>query len=92
MLLRQFLEPLDLSQNKLARELDVSAPRVNAIINNKRRITPDMALRLSRYFGNSAEFWLNIQQRYDLERTEDEIGAEINRRIAPRSPKELATV
>ena len=84
-LLHQFLEPLQLSQNKLARDLDVPPPRVNAIVNGKRRITPDMALRLARYFRNSAQFWLNLQLHYDLEKAEDEVGAEIEQRIAPRA-------
>ncbi len=84
-LLRQFLEPLQLSQNILARELDVPPPRVNAIVNGKRRITPDMALRFARYFSNSAQFWLNLQLHYDLEKAEDEVGAEIEQRIAPRA-------
>ncbi len=91
-LLRQFLEPLQISQNKLARDLDVPPPRVNAIVNGKRRITPDMALRLARYFRNSAQFWLNLQLHYDLEKAEDELGAEIERRIAPRTERDTAPV
>ncbi len=83
LLLHQFLEPLHISQNKLARDLDVPPPRVNTIVHGKRRITPDMALRLARYFGNSAQFWLNLQLQYDLEKAEDTVGAEIQRRVLP---------
>ena len=83
LLLHQFLEPLHISQNKLARDLDVPPPRVNAIVHGKRRITPDMALRLARYFGNSPQFWLNVQLHYDLEKAEEAVGKEIARRVAP---------
>ncbi len=83
LLLHQFLEPLQISQNKLARDIDVPPPRINAIVHGKRRITPDMALRLARYFGNSAQFWLNLQLHYDLEKAEDALGAEIQRRVSP---------
>ena len=84
-LLTEFMEPLGLSQNKLARELDVPAARVNAIVNNTRRITPDMALRLGRFFKTGPELWLNLQQRYDLKVAKSKIGAEIDRRITPIS-------
>lgn len=83
LLLHQFLEPLQINQNKLARDIDVPSPRINAIVHGKRRITLDMALRLARYFGNSAQFWLNLQLHYDLEKAEDALGAEIQRRVSP---------
>ncbi|HLA41235.1 MAG TPA: HigA family addiction module antitoxin [Candidatus Glassbacteria bacterium] len=63
----EFLVPLGISQNGLGRSLKVSPRRINEIVNGKRQITADTALRLSRYFGNSAEFWVNLQSRYDLE-------------------------
>ena len=61
-------------------------------MNGKRRVTPDMALHLARYFGNSAQFWLNLQLHYDLEKAEDEVGTEIERRIVPREDLESTSV
>jgi len=82
-LLHQFLEPLGLSQNQLARDLDVPATRVNDIVNGHRPITVDTSMRLSRYFGNSPEFWLNLQQRYDVQRAERELGPQLEKKIQP---------
>ena len=62
----EFMKPLGLSQSKLARELGVSVRAVNEIVNKKRRITPEMAIRLAERFGTSAEFWLGLQMDYDL--------------------------
>lgn len=66
MLREEFLKPLGMSQTELARRIGVSYVRVNEIVNDKRRITPDTALRLSRLFGNSVEFWLNGQLACDM--------------------------
>jgi antitoxin HigA-1 len=66
MLREEFLAPLGISQNALALKIRVPATRVGEIVKGKRAITPDTALRLARFFGNSAEFWLNLQQMYDL--------------------------
>jgi addiction module HigA family antidote len=66
MLLHQFLEPMNFSQVELARRLGVSYPRVNEIIKGKRAITPDTALRLARLLGMSADFWLGLQQDWDV--------------------------
>ena len=66
MLLEEFLKPLEMSQTQLAERIHVSYPRVNEIINGRRGVTPDTALRLSRLFGPSAEFWLNGQRNWDL--------------------------
>jgi addiction module HigA family antidote len=66
MLLEEFLKPLDITQTDLAERIHVSYPRVNEIINGRRGVTPDTALRLSRLFGTSAEFWLNGQRNWDL--------------------------
>ena len=63
----EFLKPLGLSQTRLGRDLGVSPRRINEIIHGKRRVTADTALRLSRYFGTSAEFWLGLQADYDLD-------------------------
>jgi len=90
MLLKDWLEPLELSQNKLARELKVPPQRVNSIVKGDLRITPDMALRLSRYFNTTPQFWMNLQQRYDLEKAKDEIWEEIERGILPRPTDKTA--
>lgn len=65
-LMDEFMAPLGLSQNALGRALHVPPRRINEIVHGKRSITPDTALRLARYFGTSAQFWLNVQQNYDL--------------------------
>ena len=66
MLREEFLEPLGMTQTELAERIHVSFPRVNEIVNGRRGITPDTALRLSRLFGTSAEFWLDGQRNWDL--------------------------
>jgi len=65
-LLTEFMEPLGLTAYRLAKELHISAPRVNDLVRGKRGITADTALRLSRYFGNSAQFWIGLQSGHDL--------------------------
>jgi addiction module HigA family antidote len=66
MLAKEFLEPLGLSQNQLAMNIHVPATRIGEIVRGKRAVTPDTALRLARFFGNSPEFWLNLQLLHDL--------------------------
>lgn len=78
-LLHEFLRPLGISQNRLARDLDVPVGRVNEIVHGKRGITADTALRLGRYFGTSPELWLNLQTDYDLRVARREIGPSIDR-------------
>ena len=70
-LLEEFLKPIEISQNKLGRELGVSPRRVNEIVHGKRSVTADTALRLSIFFGNSASFWLGLQMDYDLDVAQD---------------------
>ena len=70
-LLEEFLRPMEISQNKLGRELGVSPRRINEIVNGKRSVTADTALRLSIFFGNSASFWLGLQMDYDLDVAQD---------------------
>jgi addiction module HigA family antidote len=65
-LLTEFMKPLGLTAYRLAKELHISAPRVNDLVRSKRGISADTALRLSRYFGNSAEFWIGLQSGHDL--------------------------
>ena len=66
-LLEEFLEPMEISQYRLAKDISVPPRRINEIVHGKRSITADTALRLSRYFGTSERFWLNLQTGYDLE-------------------------
>ncbi len=80
-LLEEFMKPLELSINRLARELLVPPGRVSAIVNGKRSVTADTALRLGRYFGVSAELWMGLQADYDLRLAQRAIGSEVNRRI-----------
>jgi addiction module HigA family antidote len=77
-LLEEFLKPMGLSQNRLALDIRVPARRINEIVHGKRRITPDTALRLARYFDMSPQFWLGLQMDFDLDVAEDELAARIN--------------
>lgn len=74
-----YLVPLDMSANALAREIMVPAPRVNDIVRERRVITPDTALRLARYFGGDAQSWLNLQTAYDLKIAENKSRKEIKK-------------
>ena len=80
----EFLKPLALSMNQLALALRVPANRINAIVAGERGITADTALRLGRYFGTSAQFWINLQARFDLETTKDKLADRIDREVQPR--------
>ena len=83
-LLEEFLKPLDLSQNRLARLMGVPPRRINEVVLGRRAVSPDTALRLARYFGTSEEFWLGLQMEYDLEEARGKAGERIRREIAPR--------
>jgi antitoxin HigA-1 len=80
-----FLKPMGLSQYALAKALGVPQIRVSEIVNAKRGMTPDTALRLARYFGTTAEFWIGMQATYDLEKARDRVGTEIEARVQPRA-------
>ena len=80
-LLADFLEPLDVSQYRLAHSISVPPRRINEIVHGKRGVTADTALRLARFFGTSAQFWLNLQARYDLESERDRLGARLKREV-----------
>jgi antitoxin HigA-1 len=80
-----FLKPLGMSQYALAKAIGVPQMRISDIINGRRGITPDTALRLARYFGTSAEFWIGMQATFDLETARDQIGAEIDSQVHPRA-------
>ena len=77
----EFLKPLNISQNRLGSELGVSPRRINEIVHGKRSITADTALRLSRFFGNSASFWLGLQMDYDLDVAADALASRINKEV-----------
>jgi addiction module HigA family antidote len=81
MLREEFLREYGLSQNQLAKAIGISPNRIAEIINNRRRISADTALRLGLYFGNSAEFWLNLQTHYDLKMARRQLPAEDAERI-----------
>ena len=81
----EFLKPMGLSQNRLALALGVPARRINEIVLEKRGISADTALRLSAYFGNSADFWLGIQMDYDLDTARIHTGAAIDREVRRRA-------
>jgi addiction module HigA family antidote len=80
-LLKEFLKPMGLSQNRLALYIGVPARRINEIVLEKRKITADTALRLAKFFGTSAEFWLGLQSQYDLDVTADEIGERLEQEV-----------
>jgi antitoxin HigA-1 len=77
-LLEDFMKPLGLSPSRVATEIGVSVFRINQIVRSKRAITPEMALRLARYFGTSADIWLRLQVRYDLEVAKAQLTKQIN--------------
>ncbi len=82
-LLEEFLKPLGISQYRLAKELKVYPRKINEIVHGKRAITADTALRLSLYFGTTAELWMNLQTLYDLEKTRDLIADRIKQEAQP---------
>jgi addiction module HigA family antidote len=81
-LLEEFLKPMSISQYRLAKEISVPARRINEIVQGKRAITPDTALRLSRYFGMSERFWVNLQARYDIEVAKDLLQDRLEREVS----------
>ncbi len=80
-LLEEFLKPLKISQYRLARDISVPPRRINEIVQGKRAVTADTALRLSRYFGLSERFWLNLQSRYDLEMEKDKLDSRLEKEV-----------
>jgi addiction module HigA family antidote len=82
-LLKRELVARNLSANRLALDLGVPSGRITDILNGRRSITADTAVRLGRYFGNRAQFWLDLQSQYDIANIEQEHGAEIARRVRP---------
>ena len=84
-ILHDYLEPLGMSQYALAKALGITQARLGEIVRGKRAISPDTALRLARYFGTSAEFWIGMQGQYDLEIARDAQAATIAREVKPRA-------
>ncbi|MFA5367125.1 MAG: HigA family addiction module antitoxin [Dehalococcoidia bacterium] len=80
-LLEEFLNPMGISQYRLAKEINVPPRRINEIVHGVRAITADTALRLSRYFGTSERFWLNLQTRYDIEKEKDRLGDALDKEV-----------
>ena len=77
-LLEEFLDPMEITQYRIAKDISVPARRINEIVHGKRRISADTALRLSKYFGTTERFWLNLQTRYDLEIEKDRLGSRLD--------------
>lgn len=94
-LLEEFLKPMEISQNQLARDLNVPANRISQIIHGKREITADTALRLGRYFSIEPEFWLNLQLRYNMKIARSNVGNKIKKEVkvhfSQADPQKLAT-
>lgn len=80
-LLKDFLEPMGISQYRIARDINVPPRRINEIVHGKRRVTADTALRLSRFFGMSEQFWINLQSHFDLEEQKDLLGDRLKKEV-----------
>ena len=80
-LLEEFLKPLEISQNRLARNISVPPRRINEIVLRRRAITADTALRLARYFGTSEQFWMGLQADYDLEEARTKLGSRLTKEV-----------
>lgn len=83
-LFEEFLKPMELSQNRLAKDIDVPARRINEIVLGKRRITADTALRLAKYFNMTPEFWLGLQMDYEIDIAKDKISEDIQTKVKRR--------
>ena len=84
-LLEEFLIPMDISQYRLAKDISVPQRRISEIVHGNRAITADTALRLGRFFGMEAQFWLNLQARYDLLKAEDELAKRLDKEVRPHA-------
>jgi len=83
-LTEEFMQPMGISQYRIAKDISVPPRRINEIVHGKRAISPDTALRLSRYFGTSERFWLNLQMRFNLEVEKDRLGERLEQEVIPR--------
>lgn len=84
-LLHEFLQPLEISQYRLAKDVNVPPRRINEIVHQRRGISADTALRLARYFGTSERFWLNLQTQHDLDVARDRLGRRLEDEVAPHT-------
>ena len=82
---KELLDELKLSQYRLAKDLGVPAMRINYVINGKRPVNAELALRLGRYFNQEARYWINLQSRYDMDVTEDALSEKVTREVHPLS-------
>jgi addiction module HigA family antidote len=80
-LMKEFMEPMGITQYRLAKDINVPARRINEIVHGKRAITANTALRLSRYFGTSEQFWMNLQVRHDMELEKDLMGDKLEKEV-----------
>ncbi len=80
-LLEEFLKPMNISQNQLAKDINVPANRISQVIHGKREISADTALRLGKYFGIEPEFWINLQMRYNMKEARNKIGKQIDKEV-----------
>ncbi len=90
--LKELLDELEISQYRLAKDLGVTATRINHVVKGRRPVTAEFALRLGRYFGQNPRYWLNLQARYDMDIAEDALLEEISRAVHPREshpPREI---
>src|SRR5437773_5447717 len=90
-LLEEFLKPLAISQYRLAKDISVPPRRVNEIVLRKRSVSADTALRFGRFFGTSAEFWLNLQSQYDLDIEADRLGGRLEAEVARFTPQRASS-
>jgi addiction module HigA family antidote len=81
--LKELLDELKISQYRLAKEVGVPAMRINLLVNGKRPITAELALRLGRYFGQNPRYWMNLQSRYDMDVAEDALAKQVAREVRP---------
>lgn len=83
--LKELLDELHLSQYRLAKDIAVPAMRINYVVNGKRPVTAELALRLGRYFGQNPRYWMNLQGRYDMDMAEDTLSDQVARQVQPLS-------
>lgn len=84
-LLEEFLRPMEISQYRLAKDISVPQRRISEIVQGKRAITADTALRFGKYFGMEAQFWLNLQSRYDLQKARADLDKRLDKEVIPRA-------